>query len=184
MPVASAWEREALKVGFEVSQEAEGLVQPRQPVVAPRDEARPDNYIIFELAQRLGLGSRFWNSDIDAGYRHILAPSGISLETLRQHPEGVAVRLKTHYRKYAGDGTGVPPGFATPTRKVEIYSQLFLKYGLSPLPDFVEPATSPVRRPDLADRFPLVLTCAKPTQFCQPTPQLTAATPAVTGPAC
>jgi anaerobic selenocysteine-containing dehydrogenase len=77
------------------------------------------------------------------------------------------VPLKTRYRKYAGDGDGVPPGFATPTRKVEICSQLFLQYGLSPLPDFVEPATSPVSRPDLADQFPLVLTCAKPTQFCQ-----------------
>jgi anaerobic selenocysteine-containing dehydrogenase len=56
LPVASAWEREALKVGFEVSQEAEGLVQLRQPVVTPRGEARPDNYIVFELAERLGLG--------------------------------------------------------------------------------------------------------------------------------
>ncbi len=74
MPAASAWEREALKVGFEVSQEAESLVQLRQPVVAPRGESRPDSYIVFELAQRLGLGSHFWNGDIDAGYRHILAP--------------------------------------------------------------------------------------------------------------
>ena len=74
LPTASAWEREALRVGFEVSQEAEGLVQLRQPVVAPRGEARSDSYIIFELAQRLGLGPQFWNGDIDAGYRHILAP--------------------------------------------------------------------------------------------------------------
>jgi anaerobic selenocysteine-containing dehydrogenase len=167
LPVASAWEREALRVGFEVSQEAEGLVQLRQPVVASRGETRPDSYIIFELAQRLGLGPQFWNGDIDPGYRHILAPSGISLETLRQHPEGVAVQLKTRYRKYAGDGTGAALGFATPTRKVEIYSQLFLKYGLPPLPDFVEPATGPLSRPDLVDRYPLVLTCAKATQFCQ-----------------
>src|SRR5215472_1675440 len=105
LPVTSAWEREALRVGFEVSQEAEGLMQLRQPAVAPRGEARSDSYIIFELAQRLGLGPQFWNGDIDAGYRHILAPSGISLETLRRHPEGVAVRLKTSYRKYAGDGS-------------------------------------------------------------------------------
>ncbi len=167
LPVGSAWEREGLKVGFEVTQEAEGLVQLRQPVVEPRGESRSDSYIVFELAQRLGLGSHFWNGDIDAAYRHILAPSGISLETLRQHPEGVSVPLKTRYRKYAGDGTGAAPGFATPTRKVEIYSELFLKYGFSPLPDFVEPATGPVSRPDLVDRFPLVLTCAKAPQFCQ-----------------
>ena len=166
LPVASAWEREGLRVGFEVSQEAEGLAQLRRPVVAPRGEARPDTAVVFDLAQRLGLGNLFWSGDVDAGYRHILAPSGIALETLREHPEGVRVPLKTRYRKYAGDGSGRPPGFATPTRKVEIYSELFLRHGSAPLPDFVEPATGPVSRPDLAERFPLVLTCAKATQYC------------------
>jgi anaerobic selenocysteine-containing dehydrogenase len=34
------------------------------------------------------------------------------------------------------------------------------------LPDFVEPL-GPVNRPDLASAFPLVLTCAKPSLFCQ-----------------
>ncbi len=166
LPAASAWEREGLRVGFEVTQSAEELVQLRQPVVAPRGEARPDSAIVFDLAQRLGFGAQFWNGDLDAGYRHILAPSGIALETLRQHPEGVRVPLKTRYRKYAGDGTGAAPGFATPTRKVEVYSQLFLEHGLPPLPEFVEPMTGPVSRPDLAERFPLVLTCAKVTQYC------------------
>ncbi len=166
LPVASAWEREGLRVGFEVTQSAEGLVQLRQPVVTPRGEARTDSAIVFDLAQRLGLGNQFWNGDVDAGYRHILAPSGISLETLRQHPEGVRLPLATRYRKYAGDGTGAAPGFATPTRKVEVYSQLFLEHGQPPLPDFAEPLTGPVSRPDLAERFPLVLTCAKTTQYC------------------
>jgi len=166
LPAASAWEREGLRVGFEVTQEAEGLALLRRPVVAPRGEARPDTAIIFDLAERLGLGDRFWNGDVEAGYRHILAPSGIALEALRQHPEGVRVPLQMRYRKYAGDGKGAAPGFATPTRKVEIYSELFLQHGLAPLPDFVEPMTGPVSRPDLAERFPLVLTCAKQTQYC------------------
>ena len=166
LPVASAWEREGLRVGFEVNQDAESLVQLRQPVVAPQGEARSDTAIIFDLAQRLGFGNQFWNGEIDAGYRHILAPSGILLQTLREHPEGVRVPLKTRYRKYAGDGSGPAPGFATPTRKVEIYSELFLRHDLAPLPDFVEPTTGPVSRPDLAERFPLVLTCAKVTQYC------------------
>jgi len=52
----------------------------------------------------------------------------------RRHRNG----RKTRYRKYAGEGTGAGPGFATPTCKVKIYSQLFLKYGLPPLPDFVK----------------------------------------------
>jgi len=36
----------------------------------------------------------------------------------------------------------------------------------SPLPGFVEPAMSPRSRPDLAARFPLVLTSGKSPQFC------------------
>jgi anaerobic selenocysteine-containing dehydrogenase len=166
LPVSTAWEREGLRVGFEISQEAETLVQFRQPVIEPRGEARSDAAIVFDLAMRLGLGNLFWNGDIEAGYRHILAPSGVTLEELREKPEGVRVTLATRYRKYAGDGVSPAPGFATPTRKVEVYSRLFLQHGQSPLPDFVEPAVGPYSRADLAARFPLVLTCAKTAQFC------------------
>lgn len=53
LPVASAFETEALKIGFEVSAEAQLLVQVRRPVVAPRGEARSDTQIVFELARRV-----------------------------------------------------------------------------------------------------------------------------------
>ena len=58
-------------------------------------------------------------------------------------------------------------GFATPSRKIELWSETFLDHGYAALPDFVEPQIGPATRPDLAARFPLVLTCAKPTLFCQ-----------------
>jgi anaerobic selenocysteine-containing dehydrogenase len=166
LPVASAWEREGLRIGFEISQAAEGLVQLRAPVVEARGEARSDTWIVFELAQRLGLGAQFWDGDIDAAYRHMLAPSGISLEALRQAPEGIRTPLRTRYRKYAGNGTGAAPGFATPTRKVEVYSEQLLQRGQAPLPDFIEPALGPYSSGGVAERFPLVLTCAKTATFC------------------
>jgi anaerobic selenocysteine-containing dehydrogenase len=49
---------------------------------------------------------------------------------------------------------------------VEIFSAQLQQHGQSPLPEFVEPAASPVSRPDLAERFPLQLTTAKVVQFC------------------
>ena len=147
LPVASAWEREGLRVGFEVSQAAEGTVQLRPPVVAPQGEARSDNWIVFELAKRLGLGNAFWQGDIEAGYRYLLAPSGIGLEALRQSPAGIRIALETRFRKYAGDGKGGATGFQTPTRKVEVYSELFLAHGQAPLPEFVEPAVGPRAAP-------------------------------------
>jgi anaerobic selenocysteine-containing dehydrogenase len=168
LPVASAFEREGLKIGFEISPEAQSLIQLRPAVVPPPGEARPDTDIVFDLAARLGLGEQFWNADIDAGYRHQLAPTGVSLEQLRAAPGGVRVALQTRYRKHAEpDAKGAPRGFATPSRKVELYSQTFLEHGYPPLPEFAEPQVGPTARPDLAARFPLVLTSAKATLFCQ-----------------
>jgi anaerobic selenocysteine-containing dehydrogenase len=168
LPVASAFEREGLKMGFEISQEAQSLIQLRPAVVPPPGEARSDTKIIFDLATRLGLAEQFWNGDIDAAYRHQLAPTGVTLERLRATPGGVRVPLQMRHAKYAEpDANGAPRGFATPSRKVELYSQTFLEHRYSPLPDFVEPPVGPVARPDLAARFPLILTNAKPTLFCQ-----------------
>jgi anaerobic selenocysteine-containing dehydrogenase len=168
LPVASAFERDALKIGFEINMEAQSLIQLRQAVVPPPGEARADTDIVFDLAGRLGLAAQFWDGNIEAAYRHQLAPSGITLEALRARPEGVRVPLQMRHAKHAEpDPRGNPRGFATPSRRIEIYSETFLEHGYAPLPDFVEPAISPVGRPDLTACFPLVLTCAKPSLFCQ-----------------
>jgi anaerobic selenocysteine-containing dehydrogenase len=161
LPVTTPFEAEALKIGFEYSQEAQSLVQLRRPLVPPRGEARSDLQIVFDLATRLGLGTQFWNGDIEAAFRHQLAPSGITLEYLRAHPEGVRVPLTTRYRKYADSG------FMTPSHKVELYSATLAAHGYAPLPTFEEPLISPRSRPDLADRYPLVLSCAKSLFFCE-----------------
>ena len=162
LPVNTAWEREALRVGFEITQEANALVQLRAPVVESRGESRSDGWIAFALAERLGLGNRFWGGDMDAGYREWLAPSGISLETLRDRPEGVRWgALDTAYEPHKGarrlrdpiaPGRGVV-GDVPP-------------HGQDPLPGYVPPAVSPAARPDLAARFPLVLSSAKPHLYC------------------
>jgi anaerobic selenocysteine-containing dehydrogenase len=167
LPVASAFEREGLKLGFEVSAEAQSLVQLRRRVVAPRGEARADDEIIFDLARRMGLGQYFWEGDREAGYRHQLEPTGLSLETLRAQPSGVRLPVQTRHRKFAEQQEGVPRGFNTPSGKIELYSETLLQHGHSPLPAFEEPLVSPQSRPDLAERYPLILTCAKHTLFCE-----------------
>ena len=160
LPVASAFERDGLRFGFEISAGANELVQYRAPLVDPVGETRSDTAIIFDLAQRLGLGDVFWQGDVTAAYRHQLAPSGLTLEALQAAPEGIRVPLQPKYRKYTATG------FATPSRKAEIYSETFLDHGYTPLPDFAEPALSPATRPDLRGQFDLVLTSAKNPLFC------------------
>ncbi|WP_370939402.1 molybdopterin-dependent oxidoreductase [Amycolatopsis sp. cg13] len=161
LPAASAWEAEALRIGFETSQAAQSTVQLRQPLVAARGEARSDLRIIFDLAIALGLGPQFFNGDIEAAWQHQLTPSGITLDQLRAAPEGIRLPLETVHRKYE------QRGFRTPSGLVELYSEPLLHHGYPPLPTFTEPSISPLSRPDLAERYPLILTCAKSLFFCE-----------------
>ena len=167
LPVTTPFEAEALRVGFEVSQEAQSLVQLRRRLVAPRGEARSDLQIIFALAVRLGLGDSFFGGDLEAAWRHQLAPSGVTLEQLRAQPAGVRVPVRTAYRKFAQEQESGTRGFPTPSRKVELWSETFAAHGYPPLAQFDEPAISPVSRPEVARAFPLILTCAKSLRFCE-----------------
>jgi anaerobic selenocysteine-containing dehydrogenase len=167
LPVTSAFECEALKIGFDISVEAQSLVQLRRQVVAPQGEARSDTEIVFDLGCRLGLGDHFWNGDIQAAYRHRLQPSGVTLEALRTNPGGVRAPLQARYRKFADLKDGAPRGFGTPTRAIELYSEAMLQQGYPPLPHYDEPLMSPASRPDLTEQYPLILTCAKHAVFCE-----------------
>lgn len=167
LPVASAFETEALRVGFEVSEAAQAHVQLRRRVVPPRGEARSDVAIVFDLANRLGLGDRFFGGDVEAAWRHQIGPSGITLEALRAEPRGIRAPVVTRHRKFAETRNGAAAGFATPSGRIELYSEEMLDHGYPPLPQFDGPRVSPRSRPDLAARFPLVLTSAKDTHFCE-----------------
>jgi anaerobic selenocysteine-containing dehydrogenase len=164
LPAASPFETEALAFGFEVSPAARSLVQVRQPLVAPRGQARSDLEIIFDLATRLGLGEYFWNGDVDAAWRHQLSPSGVSLDQLRAKPAGVRVPLETRYRKFAVETNGAVRGFDTPSRKIELYSETLLSHGYPPVPVYREAPSEASR--DGRRRYPLILTSAKSTWFC------------------
>jgi anaerobic selenocysteine-containing dehydrogenase len=165
LPVASPFETEALALGFDVNPEARSLVQLRRPLVRLRGEARSDTRIIFDLATHLGLGEHFWNGEIDAAYRHQLGPSGVSLEALRADPAGVRVPLTVRYRKFAETANGVPRGFNTPTRKIELFSETLAEHGYSPLPTAPEPHAPPGGA--AMSPYPLTLTCAKSTWYCE-----------------
>lgn len=166
LPVNTPWEREGLCTDFKVGPDAASYVQLRPPAIAPRGESRSDHWIACELAKHLGLANQFYGGEIDAGYRALLAPSGLDLEALRAKPEGFAVARETRYRKYAEIKDGAPVGFATPSRRVEIFSEMLQDIGQAPLPAYVEPAMGPLSRPEVAGSFPLVLTSAKSIHYC------------------
>lgn len=166
LPVNSPWEREGLRVGFEISHAAQELVQLRQAMVPPQGQSRSDTEIAFALASRLGLATEFFDGSIEAAWEHVLEPLPFGVAELRERPEGIRVPLERRFRKYAEpDDSGAAAGFATQTGRVELYSELLLRHGYDPLPGHVEPAASPLA--DDADAsLPYVLTTAKNSKFC------------------
>ena len=154
LPVNSAWERESLRVGFEISQSAEELVQLRQKMLPSLGQSRSDMEIVFDLACRIGLGDQFFDGSIEAGFNHILEPVGITVAELRSKPEGIRKPLKQQYRKY------MQAGFATESGKVEIYSELFQRNGYSPVPHYLPP------RESLTTQHPYTLTTGNRGNFC------------------
>ena len=171
LPASTSWETESIKTSFAfpkgASAEASCWVQMREPVVPPSPKTRSDLAVIFDLACRLGLGHHFFGGDVEAGWRHILEPSGITLEDLRANPVGMKAEVATHYRKHAviDPKNGRPRGFATPSRRLELYSARFAGTGYDPLPSHDEPAESPLRSNKSEADFPLVLTSFRHIQF-------------------
>jgi anaerobic selenocysteine-containing dehydrogenase/ferredoxin-NADP reductase len=169
LPVNTPWEREGLRIGFEFSGEAEDRVQLRQRIVpqAADDASRSDLEIVFDLAVRLGLGARFFDGEIEAGWNHQLAPLGLTVDMLRRQPDGIVHALRQRPRKYrepSADG-GVR-GFATPTRRIEFYSERLLRHGYPAVPRSGAPLADVALDAQERARFPLTLACAKSGYFC------------------
>jgi anaerobic selenocysteine-containing dehydrogenase len=166
LPATSFLEMSNITTAFEHRQRGKTHLQYRAAVIEPLAERRSDTWIIFELAKRLGLGDKFWNGNIEAAYQYELAPSGITLEQLKNSPGGISLPVEPAHEKHAKkNGDGIARGFATPTKRVELYCQPFAANGIPAMPEYVEPAVSPLSRPDLAAEFPLVLTNAKFTTY-------------------
>ena len=156
LPVNSPWEREGLRVGFEISPEAEELIQFRSQMVPSVGQSRSDMDIVFDLAVRLGMGDAFFGGSKEAGWNHILAPLGLTVAELRRSPGGIRRPLAQEPRRYEHRS----PAFPTKTGLIELYSEELLRHGYPPVPAF-EPS---IDGPDSS--FPLVLTTAKSGYYC------------------
>ena len=162
LPVNTPWEREALRLGFEIDTAAQELVQLRRRMVPPVGRSRSDLEIVFDLAVRLGLGDEFFGGDLDAAWEWVLDPLPFGLADLRAHPEGLRVPLQQRYATYAEKTDGGVRGFSTPTRRVELYSERLLRHGYEPVPSHIEPAAGPAGDSGLG----YVLTSTKSARYC------------------
>lgn len=132
--------------------------------IKPMGERRTDYEFWRGLAIRLGLGDYFpWKTDEEfAEYR--LEPLGMTFKEAATERYIISSEPWTY--ETINTKTGKPTGFATPSGKFELYSNVFKELGQDPLPFFEEPAESPIRTPDVARDYPLILTtCARVLPF-------------------
>lgn len=166
LPATSFLEMGNLTSDFKHRPQGKLHLQYRPAAVPPLAQRRSDTWIIFELAKRLGFGCDFWDGDVEAAYEHELATTGLTLNQVKASGGGITLSAPLRYRKYSAPSEkGVPRGFNTPDKKVELYSHSFAAHGFPPLPEYEEPLISPVSRPDIAADYPLVLTNAKFTTY-------------------
>ena len=166
LPAASSWE--CWHIGINVSSvDAKAYIQLRPAVVPPQHDSWPDVKILFELATRMGLGDKFWGGDAEAAFDYLLAPLGITVQQLRNRPGGVTIDLPMEYLKHRQqDGDGNSRGFPTPSKRVELYSQIFKDHGYDPLPTWQDPSASLLLSTSSREKYSSLITGAKVVEFC------------------
>jgi len=162
LPVATSWEREGLRPGFDCSLEGLRRVQLRPAVIEPCGQARSDIDIVFGLAERLGLAAQLFDLDANRGHDAMLEGTGVSTASLRGHPQGIDLDSHAVLRAHEQlDEHGIAQGFPTPTRRIELYSQSLHENGISPVPRL-----NATDLPSFDPRFPLRLGSAKTLVYC------------------
>jgi len=144
LPVASYLEFDSLAEACHVP------VASIQQKVATVGESWSDLKILNELAKRLRL-PHFWE-DVKDSLDDLLKPVGITFDEFRTI--GV-ISGRREYRQYEREG------FATPSKKVELFSQRLEQWGFDPLPRYHELPETPYSEPKVGDEFPFVLVSKK-----------------------
>lgn len=114
-------------------------------------ECRSDYDILKDLAGKTGFGSDFWNCEQDC-LDYILKPAGITFQEFKEIGQ---LRGQKEYRKFERDR------FATPSGKVELFSERLSTWGYDPLPVYHEPPETPFSAPEMAEDFPFIMTSWK-----------------------
>jgi len=127
------------------------LIDVRTKVLEPPENCREDWRIWSDLAHKMGYEEYFPWTCVEEVIQSVLKPTGITISQIKENVSGFEFD-EVDVGKYPEQG------FDTPSGKVEIYSKTMEEHGYSPLPTFEEPAESPISRPDLAEKYPLVLT--------------------------
>jgi anaerobic selenocysteine-containing dehydrogenase len=125
------------------------MLRPR--IIEPYYECRSIREVYTDLAKECGFSDKFaWKSDEEV-VAFELEPCTLNFKALVEKPEGSIYQAKEYTIRQGS--------FATPTGKIEIYSEAFADVGFDPLPTYREPDKSPQgpRWDELGEKYPLIL---------------------------
>jgi anaerobic selenocysteine-containing dehydrogenase len=126
-------------------------IRMRPKVIAPLGESRSLTQILLDLAVKMGYGADFWDGSMDKLMNWTLEPSGLTVEELRKHPDGITVgeAVPKEYEKYEATFKALPHG------KIQLYNVTYAENGFDPLPGYREPPESVTGTPELLAEYPL-----------------------------
>ncbi len=159
LPAATYPERDGLRFG-DGPQRGETINK-----VTQIGECKSDMQINLEMGKRFNPEAWPWKDVREMFSAMLKEPVGMTFEELREvapyYPPFEYKRYEKGALRFDGQ-----VGFNTPTGRIELYSTVYEKIGLDPLPYFEEPTESPYSTPDLYQKYPLILTTgARPWGF-------------------
>ena len=145
-----------------------------QRIAEPLGESRSDWQFYLDMAVSAGYGADFWDGDMDACLREQLDGTGVTLEELREAPQGIFIKRDPDakpkepvYRNYEQLFAELPNG------KVQCYNELIggkpnnTEDGVLPyLPEYTGAAESIAGTPELAGDYPLVFSDVHAYRLC------------------
>lgn len=151
LPAASWMERPFIWDAWSVGR----FIHACEPALPSRVEGEYDRRIDFDFYRELGvrLGQKeYWPfKTLEEAYDYRLSPQKMTLKEFMSKKSGYDA-APGGYKRYE------QMGFGTPTGKVELASTVLEKLGYDPLPQYEEPSESPISTPDVAKKYPLILT--------------------------
>lgn len=131
----------------------------RERMIDPIGEARPNIFILHDIAERLGYGE-LYPKDEEELLEMAFSNMPNYVEELKKNPESVPFGAPParEYKKYEKgllreDGK---PGFPTVSGKIEFKSILLEEYGYDGLPVYCHAEEGSINTPELEKEYPLV----------------------------
>lgn len=156
MPVATGYETD------HPFQYGPGWLMSTNRVINPLGPYKSMFEFFLDLGKAMDYGDDFWQGNITTCMDEQLAPLGVDMAGLRQHPGGLAFYPARHeYEKFdrvfQRPSTRLDKGPFLPQGKVALYNTTFEQAGYPPMPEWREPPEGITATPDLTRTYPLIL---------------------------